>query len=232
MNNTKLKYFTILGERCSGTHFVQYAIEWNLNLEYYPICGKHFFGHDNSVFDSEKMKETLVICVFRKPIDWLDSYFKRQHHVPPQNKNSLFNFLNNEFYSIHELPPNKGSDILEDYHITEKRHYHNIFELRKTKNDFMLNTIPSLVSNFMMLRYEDLRDDFDKTLDIIKETLSLETRNETYKRIVKYKGTYFVEYAKKPILINPRYYEYINSKIDREQEYRIENMDLFGKLIT
>ena len=97
MDNTpKLKYFTVLGERCSGTHFVRYAIEWNLNLEYYPTCDKHFFGHDDSVFQTDKMKETLVVCLFRKPIDWLDSYLKRHHQIPVHNWRNTFNYLNNE----------------------------------------------------------------------------------------------------------------------------------------
>ena len=40
--------FMILGERCSGTHFVQHALTKNFNLEYDTTYHqfKHFFGFD------------------------------------------------------------------------------------------------------------------------------------------------------------------------------------------
>jgi hypothetical protein len=252
MEKPQLKYFTVLGERCSGTHFVRYAIEWNFNLEYYPTCDKHFFGHDDSVFDTEKMKETLVVCLFRKPVDWLDSYFKRHHQIPAHNWKNAFNYLNNEFYAIYEVPPNLGKDMEFDYHITEKRRYHNIIELRKVKYDFLLNNIPKLVDNYMMLRYEDLRDNYEGTLENIMRTydlipkLDIRLRSPTstvcldnvgrtssvaetnFKKIVRYKGTYTLEYFKKPILLKPHYQEHILRNIDQEQEDRIEKMDFKG----
>lgn len=231
-NTRKIKYFTVIGERCSGTHFIRYAMEWNFKLEYYPIFEKHFFGHNDSLFDTEKMKETLVICLFRKPIDWMDSYFKRLHQVPIHNKKNIFNYLNNEFYAIYEVPPNKGKDMENDYHITEKRRYHNIFELREVKNNYMLKKIPELVDNYMMLRYEDLRDSYEDTLQKIKDAYNLEAKTENFKKIIRYKGTYLIEYAKKPILIKPRYQDYILSKVNQDQEYFIENMDFFGKILV
>ena len=49
MSDNPIKYLTVLGERCSGTTYVEYAIKWNLGLENYVTCGKHFFGHDNII---------------------------------------------------------------------------------------------------------------------------------------------------------------------------------------
>jgi len=214
----RLKYFTILGERCSGTTFIRYAIEWNLGLEYYPTCGKHFFGHDNCIFDTDKMKETLVICVVRGPVEWIDSYFKRLHHVAPHNKRSIYNFLNNEFYTVHEVEPLKGQERMDDRHIWTKDRYRNIFEMRKVKHEFMLRELPQLVPHSMVLRYEDMREDYDNTLDRILQQYNLERRENPYKIVTQYKGTYTASYAKKPILLGSRDQTHIMNSVDPEQE--------------
>jgi len=213
-----LKYFTILGERCSGTTFIECAIKWNFNLEYYPTCNKHFFGHDNSTFDTEKMKQTLIIYVIREPVEWIDSFFKRLHHVALQNKKSIYNFLNNEFYSIYEIEPNIGKEIMEDRNIMTKERYRNIFELRKVKNNFILETLPTLVENVQVIRYENMRENYELTLEKLGSKYNLQRLWDHYKTVPKYKGTYLVEYLKKPILINERIQEYIENSVDREQE--------------
>jgi hypothetical protein len=41
------KTFTILGERCSGTHFLQYSILDNFEIRYLNL-NKHFFGHSSN----------------------------------------------------------------------------------------------------------------------------------------------------------------------------------------
>ena len=213
-----LKYFTILGERCSGTTFIEYAIKWNFKLKYYRILNKHFFGNDNSIFDSEKMKQTLVIYVTRDPVEWIDSFFKRLHHVALQNKKSIYNFLNNEFYSIHELGPLKWQELMEDRNIITKERYQNIFELRKVKNNFILETLPNLVENLQIIRYENMRENYELTLENLGSKYKLERLWDHYKTIPKYKGTYLVEYFKKPILINEKTQEYIKKSVHREQE--------------
>ena len=214
-----LKYFTILGERCSGTTFIEYAIKWNFKLEYYRIFDKHFFGDDNSVFNTEMMKQTLVIYVTRDPVEWIDSLFKRLHHVAPQNKRSIYNFLNNEFYSIHELGPLKWQELMEDRNIITIERYHNIFELRKVKNNFIMETLPTLVENVQVIRYENMRENYELTLERLCSRYNLQRLCDNYKTIPKYKGTYLAEYFKKPILINERTQEYIKNNIDKEQEY-------------
>ena len=218
MSEENLRYFTILGERCSGTTFVRYAIAWNLGLEYYETCGKHFFGHDASVFETEKMKQTLVVCVVRGAVEWLDSYFKRLHHVTHQNKRSIYNFLNNEFYTIKELDPHKGEEWPEDRHLITKERYRNIFEMRKTKADFLMHTLPKLTPHTVILRYEELRENYVAVLDRVRHQFRLKQLNDPYTTITQYKGTYTASYFKKPILLGPREQAYILGSVDREQE--------------
>jgi hypothetical protein len=221
MENREIKYITILGERCAGTTFVEYALMWNFGLKYYATCRKHFFGHDTSEFSQEKMAETLLICVVRHPMEWVDSFLKRHHHVPQHNFKKIYNFLNNEFYSIYELAPRIGEEIMEDRHIITKERYRNIFELRKTKLDYMINEVPKLVPNYLFLRYEDLRDNYENTLNYIATRFSLNRIENPYKKIPKYKGTYTAEYAKKPILLSQQDQQNVLDGIDEEQEKAI-----------
>ena len=110
MNN--IKYFTIYGERCSGTNFLEELITNNFNITITWKYGwKHFFGFYNFKKTQEE-NETLFIGIVRNPIDWLYSFHTNPHHIPPHNR-PLMNFLNNEFYSISNI---NGKTIIEDFH--------------------------------------------------------------------------------------------------------------------
>ena len=93
-----LNKFTIYGERCSGTTYLEQIINLNFKADITWEYGwKHFFGfHDLTNSD-----DTLFICIVRNPYDWINSFYKYQYHLPIQFKNK-FNFLNNEFYSINK----------------------------------------------------------------------------------------------------------------------------------
>jgi len=97
---TQIKKFAILGERCSGTNFLEESITNNFNIEYTAEYGnKHFFCYNN--YDMNSTKETLFIGIIRNPIYWINSFSKELYHVPEINKN-INNFLFNEFYSVEE----------------------------------------------------------------------------------------------------------------------------------
>lgn len=73
-----MKKFTILGERCSGTNFLEKAIIANFNLELTWEYGyKHFFGFS----DYSNSDNVLFIGIVRDPIQWLLSLFKQPHHL-------------------------------------------------------------------------------------------------------------------------------------------------------
>ena len=95
-----IKKFAILGERCSGTNFLEESITNNFNLEYTAEYGnKHFFCYNK--YDTDTTTETLFIGIIRNPIYWINSFSKELYHVPEINK-ELNNFLFNEFYSVEE----------------------------------------------------------------------------------------------------------------------------------
>jgi len=215
-----MKFLAVLAERCTGTHFAEHAIARNFKIQTIRILGKHFFGHDETVFDNENADETLFVFLTRHPIDWIDSFFKRLHNVPPENKTNIYSFINNGFYSIHEQGEKKNTELMEDRNIITKERYKDIFELRKVKNNYLMNVVEKKVKHFLILKYEDLRDNYDATLDKIGSQFNLERwhPNTQYEKIIKYKGTYNAEYYKKPILISDEVVDQIKERIDIEQE--------------
>jgi hypothetical protein len=219
----------VLGERCSGTHFVVSAISQNFTITYTnkSFLSKHFFGHKSVVYSDDDIQNTLFICVVRDPVDWIDSFFKRTHHVPPKNKLTIESFVQNEWYSIYETMTKsggiKGEEIMEDRNMITQERYKNIFELRKVKIDYFLHTMKQKAKHFLLLRYEDLRDDYENTLHSIKTQFNLVQSCNPFKRIDKYKGTYTELYSKKPILLTAEIQEYIKQNVDAEQEALIVN---------
>ena len=255
-----IRYFTILGERCSGTHFLQHAILQNFHLSY--VKGeKHFFGNrefrnllrqtdsanslngfasgvlDKSgnlaqfttasppqIFESQGVAESvgrsksaifgrdevsyenttasppqifesrtkmslhekqmyqidaippneiLTICIVRDPVEWIDSFFKRKHHVPPENREPIERFLSSEFYSIYEEPPKKGEEIMEDRNWQTKERYRDLFELRRLKCQYLCDATNHTAGRYFFLRYEDLRDHYESTLETIQTQFQL-----------------------------------------------------------
>ena len=100
--------------------------------------------------------------------------------------------MNNTFFSVWDsenpaLGIRQGEDIVQDYHITEKRRYNNIFELRNTKNKYLLDVVPKVVQNFVHIRYEDLRDNYQETLKMISDKFNL-NKKANFTTIDTFKG--------------------------------------------
>ena len=71
-------------------------------------------------------------------------------------------------YTINKSSGIKGEEIMEDRNMITQERYKNIFELRKVKIDYFLHTMKQKAKHFLLLRYEDLRDDYENTLHSIK----------------------------------------------------------------
>ena len=89
--------------------------------------------------------------------DWINSLWRCKYHLPVEYKNNLNKLLNDEFYSIYEL--NSNQEIIDDRYIynTERR-YKNIFELRSSKIEFLLEYMPKFVSNFIFIKFADFKN--------------------------------------------------------------------------
>jgi len=68
---------TILGERCSGTNYLEELVKANFNVHLTWECGfKHWF----------KLRRNIAtIAIIRNPIDWLHSLYNSPHNIPDEN---------------------------------------------------------------------------------------------------------------------------------------------------
>ena len=223
--SSEIKYFTMRAERNSGTHFLQFALLFNFQLEYVRQ-NRHFFGHnDENEYPEECLDNTIYFVIVREPIEWIDSLFKRLHHIPPENKKNIDAFLNNEWYSIHEEGEKKGTEMMDDRNIYTGERYKNIFEMRSTKYKYLLNDMKTKVKHYYFIRYEDLLNDYQNTLNKIGAKFKLKRKNGKsgpFQPVPKMKGTFNELYKKKPILLSVEIQEYIKTKLDIPLENKMK----------
>lgn len=220
--------FTIYGERCSGTNYLQELIEMNFDVELtWDFGWKHFFGF-NDVSNSD---DTLFICIIRDPYTWLNSLYRIPHHLTHTIRGDPTKFLNNEVFSYddHNESLDETNEIMTDRHIYTNERYKNIFELRYTKLHYLIKDLPSMVKHHIFVRYEDLLSDFKNTMTRIKSAglevkqnivfpentkYDIKVRNQTEYRIIeKYRKNTNYPLSKTQI--------YMNSKFSFKQEYEI-----------
>jgi hypothetical protein len=235
-----IKKFGILGERCSGTNFLEELITHNFNLLYTTEYGsKHFFCFDD--YSYKNTEDTLFIGIIRNPIYWLNSFSKEQYHVPEHNRKNITSFLFNEFYSVHDeidittKPVDSNIFIMNNKFYTHKyqmnnndlnyttgKKYKNIFELRKLKNNYLINIMPTKVDNYILVNYEDLLYNMESTLNNIKHQFNLIQRNSSFVPIQKYKKSDTYKFvAQRQITFTPAIVNMIWHNLDVIQENKL-----------
>jgi len=223
-----LNKYTIYGERCSGTNYLENIININFDINITWEYGwKHFFG-----FQNEKLKnsdDTLFICIIRDPVDWINSFYREKHHLPLRYKKKLSKeetlneFLNKKFWSFNDGNKNRdvSKEIMEDRNIFNGKRYKNIFELRHFKIKWMFENLPKKVKHYIIIKYEDLINDFNNTLIKIKdkglkvrENINFPSNSNNYKNI---KNTVFTKnennIPSEKILNNPNLIQFYENKL-------------------
>lgn len=163
-----IKKFTILGERCSGTNFLESVI-----LEHFKTISvtweygwKHWFDYNSPYLGSE---DTLFIGIIRDPIQWLNSLYKTPHHIP-NTLNTPEKFLKNEFYSTHN---HSQEENLLDRDPNGLR-FKNIIGMRNCKLKYLSKVMPKKVKNYLLIRYEDLMFNYKEVLELISKKLDMD----------------------------------------------------------
>ena len=183
-----MNLFTILGERCSGTNFLENAILENFDIGLtWTFGNKHFFGHHKY----KNSDNVLFIGIVRNPYDWVNSFYRDKHHLPPELTANVESFLCNEFYSI-----NEGKEIMEDRNIINNNRYSNIYESRFIKTKFLIEEMPKKVKNYILIKYEDLNNNYEKTHEIIEKQFNLKRKNKDFVKIEHYRGKKKLEKVK------------------------------------
>jgi len=167
-----IKYLQLFGERCSGTNFTEHLLSKNLaNVQLTrDFGGKHWFikGHHprcraNQSTDYQCIRplddsaDTLFICVFRNPFDWLRSLHARPYHAANHMGLTLAEFLRKPWHSFETSRLNPcWPDRTDQYWFIEEAK--NILRLRTEKIQHLLK-LQACVANVCYLNYEALRDD-------------------------------------------------------------------------
>jgi hypothetical protein len=202
--------FTILGERCSGTNYLQEL----LRLNFYNVQtegSKHWFKNP---------RPGPTIGIIRNPIDWLYSLYTCLHNIPDENK-TLPAFLLNEYYSVQN-----NEIITQDLKVK----YHNIFELRFLKNKFLLEIEKP---DYILISYDELKSNPSEVLLQIKNKFRLQFKGPVvdvnyYVGWGRERGVTFI---KRKVDFSPEILKLIQENLDKEQEfllgYKLSHHDIF-----
>jgi hypothetical protein len=213
-----LKRFTIFGERCSGTNFLEESILINFEAELTWDYGhKHFFGF-NGLRGSD---DTLFICLVRHGYTWINSLRNRPFHFGPAMLKDNESFLTNPVVSFHP----DGSLMQEDMNIKTHEPYSNIYELRRVKIDFMTKQLPRRVKNYLFFRYEDLCTNFHNHMSRV--AAFLQPRPTVYIQPTWYKkdrGMVFIRSIKRYVS-KEEFYNHPGFELIRDQEKELGYLD-------
>jgi hypothetical protein len=166
-----IEKIVIYGERCSGTNYLQELLGLNfINIKItWEYGNKHFFGfYDYETI--ENMENILFLSIVREFGEWSNSLFRNPYYLSYTLRNDVNKFLNDVFFSFNDefYKGQTTLEIMEDRHIETKERYKNIFELRDTKLKFLVDDLPKKVKNCILIRYEDLVNDFENTMNKIQ----------------------------------------------------------------
>lgn len=162
----KIKYIQIYGERNSGTNFLHFLLE--KNIDNVKVGYKYGWKHGFAKLDNLKNKaseEDLIICIFKDPYSWLVSMHQKPHHAPQMLPLSFSEFLREEWacyegdnYDIRNLvtdPILPEQEMLFERNPHTLERFNNVVKLRTEKAKHLLQ-LNNNCPNVLYLKYEDL----------------------------------------------------------------------------
>jgi hypothetical protein len=176
-----MRRYTILGERRSGTNFLERLISDNFDLKLDWLGGwKHFFGYNGYDNKLKNNQDVIYFCIVRNPIDFLMSFYNTKLMQSEERIKNIESFLLTEFYSVY-YHKGKEIDIIDDYNFKNNNvRYKNIFEMRSVKCKYLLDDMPNLVNNYYFIRYEDLKHNTNCVMDEIYNKFNLVKKYDQY----------------------------------------------------
>ena len=211
--------FTIYGERCSGTNYLEELITANFDVELtWEYSHKHFFGFN----DLSQSDDTLFIGIVRHPYNWINSLFRTPYHLAGF-RNNLYNFLNKECVSYMY-----SYEVVNDRNMYTNERFKNIFELRHTKIKFLMEDMPNKVKNYIFIRYEDLTSDFNNVMNRIRDTGLTVKNNIEYPVNIYYykknKNMSFQSESKQNFVTKNLIIDRLNMEYESKLNYSLDNI--------
>jgi hypothetical protein len=215
-NFDKIEKFTIFGERCSGTNFLQQAMLKNFDLELtWDYCWKHWFGNHVDFSDSD---DTLFLCIYRDPVDWMNSLYKRKHHLS-KNIKDVKDFLTKPMLSLDG--DDKKKELPNTRNIYTGNVYKNIFELRAVKLHFLLKEMPKKAKNVEVISYEDFCKDYDKIMKHLQNKYNLKIKTQQFPEAIVniYRGGIIANEPYKKEVDSSKILPHLNKDIEKMAGY-------------
>ena len=161
-HSTPLSYYQVIGERNSGTNFINWLVEHNTSLTPCDEFGwKHGWGQSLGL-----PKNMVLIVIVRHPLSWVKSmYHKPYHTVKAIQALDFSSFLRSTWVSVLDEWPMVGRNkskafvqLQHDRHPITGHHFKNVLSLRRAKlyshTSWMIRNV-----NVALVRYEALNAD-------------------------------------------------------------------------
>jgi len=200
----RITHLCILGERVSGTCFVQSLISSNTKLKVDTSYGhKHFF-QDIDKICNEDTSGVLFVFITRDIISWLSSMKNTPYHaeLPIRNCKDFSKFIRMEWSCVYdntsgvsELEKIYGTEMMNERDPYSGERFKNIIAMRTAKVDHCM-AIGKMVENFVHVRYEDVRDDPDTFIAQISDKFKI-VPNLKFCPVTSMRGKGKVQYVPK-----------------------------------
>ncbi|WP_333847625.1 hypothetical protein [Phaeobacter italicus] len=137
--------YQVLGERCSGTNFLDQLILQNFTharprYEMWKHAFPNFIAAPSDV---------VFVVIFREPYGWLESMYGKPWHSRPELRALAFSdFIRSEWQSIVDVPqwfdlprssPAENQPLNQDLHPITGRPFANLLDLRRAKAEALLS---------------------------------------------------------------------------------------------
>lgn len=200
---TKITKVCILGERVSGTCFVQSLVSNNTSLKsVLPYGHKHFFQDVKSIAKADT-SDTIFIFITRDVMEWLNSFKENTFHAdkPIRNCKSMSPFLRMEWKCVYdstsgtpETSTQYGQEMMCERDPSDGRRFENVVRMRNSKMRHFMG-IRDIVDNFVHARYEDVREDPEKFIVEVTERFSI-SKSQKFNGVATVRGKGRVPYTR------------------------------------
>lgn len=194
----------VLGERVSGTCFVQALLTQNTNLKPVSPYGHKHFYQDTELLRKTNTSDTLFVFITRELVDWLNSFKNNTFHAdkPIRNCRDMSSFLRMEWKCIFdrtsgtpETSSDYGKEMLCERNPVDGTRFKNVIQMRNSKMRHFLG-IEELVDHFVHVRYEDVRDEPSVFLEGVSSLFSI-PKTTVFQSVDTVRGKGKVPYARK-----------------------------------
>lgn len=223
-----------LGERCSGTNYLQTLIVRNFNFDppYFAFSSKHFpFWLEGKWFQStaqgqegsrfyRKNDQCIFIVIFRNPYDWLHSFCEKPYHTSDAFKKSVKKDFSRFIRATWDAEPDRQ---YIECNPEDGSAFKNVMQLRTARIRNML-AIGEIVKNVYYVQYEMVRDYPEEVIAEIANIFGITPADPFIPVTEHYKARHVISdtfVPKEYPEISKEDLRHINKHLDLELEKRI-----------